>query len=304
MSTRLRTVVLIVAATFVVANACPALAAGPPAGLPGPPPEASSGLPLPPGPGQAPPPQPPGPPSAIGAGASMPGLLSGTASLGRAGFKLRVACRTGGKAAFSVPSFGGSTLASARYKCAKGRATASFVLTKSVVGRIGRSGSVLGRVSFTQGAAKTRASVMVGPRPPAPVFWTSVFGLLCGAPGSNQAQLQAPNFTVTPPTTIDVRPWLAWYSPATGWQWQGTAGPGASRWYRFTATPSGVAEWRTPLGTIDPWLWSPIAVTPGRGTYVIAVFEAVYWYSHPAYVWRFVHSVPGAGTAGDYCAYG
>jgi ribosomal protein L37E len=234
----------------------------------------------------------------------MPGLLSGTASLGRSGVKLRVACRAGGKATFGVPSFGSASLASARYKCAGGRGTASFALSASIVARINRSGSVLGRVSFTQGGALTRASVMVGPRPPAAVFWTSVFGLQCGAPGGFQAVLQAPNFTVTPPTTIDVRPWLAWYTPATGWQWQGTVGPGASRWYRFTATPTGVAEWRTPLGTVEPWLWSPIAVARGRGVYMTAVFEAVYWYTHPAYVWRFAHSVPGTGPLGGFCAYG
>ncbi len=234
----------------------------------------------------------------------MPGLLAGTASLGRAGFKLQLACSAGGKAAFSAPSLGAAAAATARYKCSRGRATASFTLTPGIVQQIKRSGSVLGRVSFTQGGAKASASVMVGPRPPAPVFWTSVFGLQCGSPGSFQAVLQAPNFTVTPPTTIDVRPWLAWYTAATGWQWTGTAGPGASRWYRFTATPVGVAEWRTPLGTISPWLWSPISVAPGRGAYVVAVFEAVYWYSHPAYVWRFAHSIPGVGPFGGLCAYG
>ena len=109
----------------------------------------------------------------------------------------------------------------------------------------------------------------------------------------------APNFTVTPATTIDVRPWLAWYTAATGWQWLGTDGPDASRWYRWTGTPDGVAEWHTPSGAINPWTWGPISISPGQGTYVIAVLEAVYWYSHPVYVWRFAHSYPTS----PYCAY-
>jgi len=215
---------------------------------------------------------------------------------------LRIACDAGGHATLSVPALASGTVAQARYKCAGGRSTVSLPLGKRIAQQITSTGSVLARVAFTQGGATESQSVTVGPRPPSAAYWTSVFGLRCGAPGSNQADLTAPNFTVTPPTTIDVRPWLAWYTGATGWHWLGTEGPNASRWYRWTAAPGGVAEWSTPSG-INPWAWTPITVNPGHGTYVIAVFEAIYWYSHPEYVWEYVHSgvTPYANTT--YCVY-
>ena len=46
--------------------------------------------------------------------------------------------------------------------------------------------------------------------------------------------------------------------------------------------------------------WGPISVSPGQGAYVIAVLEAVYWYSHPVYVWEYAHSYPTS----PYCAFG
>lgn len=292
----------------VAGNAGVASGAGGPPGLPGPPPGAGTGFPLPPPPGQAPPPQPSGTAVAIPPSGSLPGLLSGSAGVGRSGLKLRIACRAGGVARLGAPTVARGTLAEARYKCAGGRSTVSFALTKANVLQINRAGSVVATVKFTQGGASERLAVSVGPRPPAPVFWTSVFGLLCGAPGSNQAQLDAPNFSVTPTTTIDVRPWLASYTPATGWQWLGTGGQNASRWYRWTATPGGVFEWGAPVGPINPWIWAPITIRPG--TNVIALFEAIYWYSHPVYVWRYAHSFPGATSTSTanptstYCAYG
>jgi hypothetical protein len=301
---RLQLAIAAMACAMFACNTGAARGAGGPAGLPGPPPGAGTGFPLPPPPGQAPAPQPSGTTVAIPPSGSLPGLLSGSAGLSRSRLKLRIACRAGGLATLGAAALGRVTPAHARYRCAGGRSTVSFALTKAVVGQINRAGSVTATVTFTQSRAIERLAVNVGPRPPQPVYWTSVFGLVCGAPGSSQAQLQAPNFTVTPSTTIDVRPWLAVYTSATGWQWLGTNGPNASRWYRWTATPSGVAEWRTPSGTIAPWTWSPIAVQPGRGTYVIAVFEAIYWYSHPAYVWRYAHSVPGTNLTSTYCTYG
>jgi hypothetical protein len=276
-----------------------AQAAGGPPTLPGPPPGAGTGFPLPPAPAQPPPPEPSGSPASIPLASSGPGLLSGSAGLSGRRLKLPIACQTGGHAALSLPGVATGTVTQARYKCAGGRGTVSFSLDKGVAGQITRSGSVLAGVTFRQGAATEHLSVMVGPSPAAPQFWTSVFGLQCSSPGSNQANLLAPNFTVTPATTIDVRPWLAWYTAATGWQWLGTNGPDASRWYRWTGTPDGVAEWHTPSGAINPWTWGPISVSPGQGTYVIAVLEAVYWYSHPVYVWRFAHSYPTS----PYCAY-
>ena len=214
--------------------------------------------------------------------------------------KLPIACQAGGQATLSLPGAVTGTVARTRYTCAGGRGTASFTVSKGFAQRVTRSGSVLAGLAFKQGGATEHLSVMVGPRPPAPQFWTSVFGLECNSPGSGEADLLAPNFTVTPTTTIDVRPWLAWYTPFTGWQWLGPQGPNASSWYRWTGTPDGVAEWHTPSGTIDPWTWGPITVSPGHGTYVIAVLEAIYWYSSPVYVWRYAHSYP----ASTYCAFG
>jgi len=303
----LRAAAPILSGLLLAAGAGSALAASGPAGLPGPPPGAGTGFPLPPPPGQAPSAQLPGAAVSLPAPSSLPGLLAGSAAVKGTKVSLRIACHARGRAAFSAPGVPGA-ISAVRYKCVRGRSIVVFPLRKSAVQQITRSGSVIATVRFTQTTGSERLSVAVGPRPPAPVDWTSVFGLLCGAPGTNQAQLDAPNFTVTPATTIDVRPWLASYTTANGWQWLGTAGLNASRWYRWTATPGGVAEWGAPTGPINPWTWGPITVRPG--THVIALLEAVYWYSHPVYVWRYAHSFPGATSTStanptsDYCAYG
>jgi hypothetical protein len=175
-------------------------------------------------------------------------------------------------------------------------------LSKAAALKIKGSGSVLARLTFIHGALVEHLSLALGPHKPVAGAWTSVFGLECGTPGSDIAQLLAPNFSDTTATTIDVRPWLAWYTSATGWQWLGTAGPDRSNWYRWTATPSGVAEWQQ-AGTITPWTWAPIGVTSGHGTYVVAVFEAMFWYSNPADVWSYARSEPNATTTTTYCAY-
>jgi hypothetical protein len=271
-----------------------------PAGLPGPPPTAGQGFPLPPPPGQGPPGQPLGPPVTLPYATSRPGLLSGYAPLRGNRIKLQIACGSGGRAGLSVPAVTSRTLASSRYKCSGRRGTLAFTLAKPVAREIGRAGNVLARIAFKTG----RVSLTVGPRVPATDVWTSFYGLRCNTPTPAQGQLTAPNFTATPRAiTIDVRPWLVWYTSATGWQWLGTGGPGVSRWYRWTATPNGVAEWQPPSRPISPWMWSPITVSPGRGTYVVAVFEAIYWYSRPAYVWRYARSGPSAQTNTTYCAY-
>jgi hypothetical protein len=51
--------------------------------------------------------------------------------------------------------------------------------------------------------------------------------------------------------------------------------------------------------TIDvrPWpTWAPVSITPGHDTYLVAVFEAIYWYSNPTYVWQNARSGPNAQT--------
>lgn len=290
---------LVVGAAFAANVGLASATSGPP-GLPGPPPGAGAGFPLPPAPGEASPPQPSGSPATLPFATSGPGLLSRSAGLTGSKLKLKIACKTGGHAALTLPALRSSAVAQSRYRCAAGRSTVSFALEKPVAQQIARSGSVIAGVAFRQGGRTERSSVLVGPRPAAPEYWTSVFGLDCGTPAATQAELLAPNFTVTPVTTIDVRPWLAWYTAATGWQWLGTQGPNASRWYRWTGTPDGVAEWHTPSGTVNPWTWGPITVAPGHGTYVIAVLETIYWYSHPVYVWAYAHSYPTS----PYCAFG
>jgi hypothetical protein len=280
----------------------PALAAGVPSGGPGPPPGAGSGIPLPPPSGQGPPAEPNGPASTIPTPASGPGLLSGFASVSGTSLRVPIACGAGGSAALSVAAISRGTLAQAQYRCSRGRSTVRFVLPKATATKIASRVDLLASLTFKQGATREQLSLALQESSAAAGSWTSVYGLNCSTAGRYAGQLVAPNFTDTPATTVDVRPWLAWYSSSTGWQWLGTQGPARSAWYRWTATPAGVAEWQT-AGTISPWTWGPISVAPGHGTYVIAVLEAIYWYSHPTYVWRYARSVPSSGVVASYCAY-
>jgi hypothetical protein len=283
----------------IVATGGPAWAAGPAPGLPGPPPGAGTGLPFPPAPGQAPPGQMSLPATSITGAAYGPGLLSGYTAVSGNGLPVPIACQGNGTARLSAA---GVTVKTA-YKCSAGRGTIRFALTRSQARGIARSNDLIGALTLTQEGRTERLSLSLGRSAPAPLFWTSAFGLLCNSGPSLSAQLVAPNFSSEPaPTTIDVRPWLAWYTSATGWQWLGARGPGSSTWYRWTATPTGVAEWQQPTG-INPWTWGPIAIVPGHGTYVIAVLEAVYWYSHPTTVWEYARSEPSPSTMTTYCAY-
>ena len=273
-----------------------------PPGLPGPPPSAGSGFPLPPPPGQAPGVEPAGPPTSIPAEVAGPGLLNGIVTVRGTGVALQIACRAGGRVVLSAPTVANGTLAQARYRCSRSRAVVHLWLQSAAARQIARMGQALAAVRFVQAGMTELLSVTLAVRPQAASYWTSDFGLRCDS-ANYQAQLLAPNFSDTLPTTIDVRPWLAWYTAATGWQWLGTAGVNASRWDRWTATPSGVAEWQTPGGGVTPWTWSPISVTAGDGIYVIAVFEAIYWYSRPEYVWGYARSGGGGDAITTYCAY-
>jgi hypothetical protein len=273
--------------------ASPALAAAPP-GLPGPPPGTGTGFPLPPGPGQGPPPQASLPAASITGTAYGPGLLSGYAAVSGRRLPVKIACQGKGKAQLHAAG----VAVKAIYRCAGGRSTIGFALTGSQARQLA-SGQTIGSLTLTQGAATESLSLWLGRSAPAPAYWTSFYGLGCG---SNSAELTAPNFSDTTTTTVDVRPWIAWYTPAAGWQWLGVRGPDASAWYQWTATPTGVAEWQQPTGT-SPWTWGPIAVTPGHGTYVIAAFEAIYWYSHPSTVWEYARSGPNPSTITTYCVY-
>ena len=216
---------------------------------------------------------------------------------------LRLACMAGGRITLSAPTIGNGVLTADRYRCSEHRAVARLSLSKDAARQIARVRQALGTVTLSDRSTVERLSVTLtsGPQP-TPSFWTSVFGLRCNAPGY-QGQLIAPNFSDSVPTTIDVRPWLAWYTNAGGWHWLGTVGVNRSQWYEWTATPSGVAEWQTPGGAITPWTWSPLSVTPGNGTYVVAVFEAIYWYGHPEYVWSYARSIEDGDAITTYCSY-
>ena len=261
-------------------------------GLPGPPPGAASGLPLPPVPGASPTPTADAPTVAITGSSSTPGLRSGFATVTNGRLGLTVTCTRTATATLRD----GSVKVKAPATCRHRQAAVRFALTPAQARTVtGGGGSIA-----TLALAGARLSVAVSATAPVPSFWTSTFGLDCTAGGPTTALLSAPNFTVTPTTTVDVRPWLAWYTPATGWQWLGLRGPGRSSWLPLTATPTGVFEWQSG-GVTTPWTWGPIQVAGGHATRLIAVFEAVYWYSHPVYVWRYAHGQPGSTSAA--CGY-
>jgi hypothetical protein len=292
--------VLVSAAVSLGLSAAPALAAGgPPAGLPGPPPGVGQGLPLPPPPGQAPPAQSNQPATTITGTAYGPGLLSPNSAVSGRKLPVKIACQRNGRARLQAGSVGVKTT----YKCAGGRSTVQFPLTRSQASALAHSSNLVGSLTLQQGATTAHLSLTLGPSAPPANFWISAFGLSCpGGGGSGSANLLAPNFSADHPTTIDVRPWLAWYTAGTGWQWLGTRGPDQSAWYRWTAAPNGVAEWQQP-NSVTPWTWGPINVAPGHGTYLISVFEAIYWYSHPTDVWEYVHSEPSSSSTTTYCVY-
>lgn len=275
----------------------------PPSSLPGPPPGAQSGFQLPPPPGQAPTGEASGPAVTLPSQVSGPALLSGSADLRGTRFAVPITCQTGGRVNVTARAAGTGILASASYVCRNRRATARFSLTKEAAKRIARLGSAIAQLAFTQGKATTqRLSLIVAGSPRAPTYWSDG-GLRCNPSVSYEGELVGPNFRVMPPTTIDVRPWLAWYTSANGWRWLGVRGTNVSRWYRWTATPDGVAEWMTPIGTISPWMWTPIRVPPGQDTYAVGVFEVIYWYSRPVYVWRYALSSPSLNVTTTYCSY-
>lgn len=193
-------------------------------------------------------------------------------------------------------------LTRAKYACRNRRASPQLRLRRADARRLAALGPTLAGVALGQGSETARLSLTLQTTAVPPSYWSDG-GLECSLLASYRPYLVAPDFTVTPPVVIDVRPWVAWYAPRTGWRWLGTTGVNASHWYRWTATPSGVLQWRTPAGAINPWTWAPISVHPGQDTYAIGVFEIVYRYAHPSYVWRYAPSSPGLNARTTYCKY-
>jgi hypothetical protein len=242
-----------------------------------------------------------GPAATIPTRVGGPGLLSGIVRLSGRNFTLAIACRTDGRASVTAAAIRSGTLARAEYSCKKGQANAALTLSARDARRLAGLGSTVASATLGRGSVTAKYSLTLETRAIAPSFW-SAGGLECSLLGANQPYLVAPDFTVTPAAVIDMRPWIAFYTPANGWRWLGTAGVNRSTWYRWTATSAGVMQWTTPTGALNPWTWGPIDVHPGQHTYAIGVFELIYWYAHPRYVWRYAYSQPSLSSgAATYC---
>jgi hypothetical protein len=270
--------------------------------LPGPPPQVGAGFPAPPAPGTVPVAGPAGPSSSIPTRVGGPGLLSGTARLSGRHLTLAIACRTNGRASVAAAAIHPGTLARAGYSCRKGHASAALTISAASAHRLTGLGSALARVTLGRGRATAQYSLTLESGTIAPSFWSDG-GLECSLLGTDEPYLVAPDFTVTPAAVIDMRPWIAFYTAANGWRWLGTAGLNRSTWYRWTATSAGVMQWMTPTGALNPWTWAPINVHPGQRTYAVGVFELIYWYAHPRYVWRYAYSQLSPSSSGTYCRY-
>lgn len=274
-----------------------------PPSLPGPPPGAGTGFPAAPAPGTVPVAGPGGPATTIRGSTNLPGLLDGTVVVPRSGqFTLQLACSADGGVAVAAPGLASGRIASGRYACRGHRASLRFRLRGAAVKRLDALGSVLAQATLGRGRLTSSVSLTLRARSAAAGFWTDG-GLECDLLGFNESYIAAPNFTVRPPAIIDVRPWVAVFTSRSGWQWVGTLGPGHSAWYRWTATPSGVQEWYTPAGALNPWTWAPIAVRPAGATYAIGAFEIVYRYTHPVYQWRYIPSYASSSPASAFCRY-
>lgn len=275
---------------------------GPPPGLPGPPPGAGSGFPAPPAAGVVPLAGAVGPPASLPTGVSGPALLSGTARVHGLRFALSIACASGGRATVTASPIRPGVVARARYACRNQRASVELSLRRADARRLATVGPTLASVTLGQGRTTTRLSLTLQSTPKAPNYWSDG-GLECSLLGTYEPYLVAPNFTDTPSAVVDVRPWVAWYTARHGWRWLGTAGANASTWYRWTATPSGVQQWKTPAGAINPWTWAPIHVHAGQHMYMIGAFEIVYWYAHPRYAWSYALSHGRGNALTSYCSY-
>jgi hypothetical protein len=242
-----------------------------------------------------------GPASSLPTNFPGPGLKGGFVLVHGRALTLTIACRTGGQVSLTASALGSGVLARGAYACRARQGSAQLSLRPAAAHRLVTLGSTVARVALGAGTAE-RFSITLEARPAAPSYWSNG-GVECSLLGPYQPYLVAPNFTVTPPVIIDVRPWVAWYTPANGWRWLGTNGVNNSSWYRWWATPSGVDTWMTPAGALNPWTWAPIGVRPGQQTYMIGAFELIYWYAHPRYVWAYARSRLNASALGTYCMF-
>jgi hypothetical protein len=300
------TLALTAVAAIAVIGSAPATAAtgltGPPIGLPGPPPLAMTDYPTPPVVGSVPPAGPAGPPATVPAKVGGPGLLSGIVRAQGRQVTLQIACSGNGSAAVSAAAVAKGALARGSYTCANHRASVQLKLSAAAAHELGLLKSTLGHVTLGKGGATAQYAITLESRATAPPRWSDG-GLVCNFYGPDSPMVSAPNFTVQPPAIIDIRPWVAFYTADNGWRWLGTAGLNKSLWYRGTATPTGVTQWRTPGGALNRFTWAPITIRPGANTYAVGVFEVVYWYTHMRYVWEYTSSLMANGAKSPYCAY-
>jgi hypothetical protein len=294
-------------ALVLAATALPATAAAQaPPGPPGPPP--GNGTDLPASPGTAQPFVPPGAVAAI-PDTSGPGLLTGDAvALNRArrSFSLQLACQGNGSIKVRAKRVAAGDVATARYRCTQGRATARFTTTRKIAKRVTsrRTAAATAIVSqagkpsrlyFNLTAGKTSAQNKG--------FWTD------GHLDCTQGYLVEPDFTTKSPIPISTRGWVAWYTPAAGWHWLGNIGEDAGRWNAWTASVSGVTQFHPDGAVIPvPWTMGPIAVPAGRGIYAVGVYEIVYWVGGRAeHQWQYVNAgttgAVAAGAPNQYCVY-
>ncbi len=290
---------LIMGCVTAAAMAWPAGAVAQQPALPGPPPGAGVDLPGPPR--AVPPAAPATTPVTIDPRMPGPALLSNVATLDRSSRRvsLGLSCQATGRIALAARELRRGTLASARYVCRNGHAKVGLRLSVKDAKRLGSRRVVLAATTVRQGASTTRLSLTLRSRAGARVkpggFWSDG-QLQCSSDGQAQGYLIAPNWTATPSTSISTRPWLAWHTAATGWHWVGSRGPGASKWYDWTATPQGIAQWLQPTGvpgqsSAQPWSFGPITIPAGSDVTVVGVFEAVYWWrGRPTWLWNYVRA--------------
>jgi len=270
--------------------------------LPGPPPTAGLDFPAAPAPGTVPTPGPLGPAASLPTKIGGAGLRSGFVLVSGRELTLAIACSSGGRVSLSASALGPGVLARGSYSCRDRQGSAQMSLAPAAASRLAALRSTIGRVALGFGNAE-RFSVTLETRPTAPIDWSSG-GMECSVLAPYEAYLVAPDFTVTPPAIIDVRPWVAWYTSANGWRWLGTTGVNQSSWYRWYATPGGTATWVTPNGALNPWTWAPVRVRAGLQIHAIAVFELIYWYAHPRYIWGYTPAQPTASApTSTYCLF-
>lgn len=203
--------------------------------LPGPPPTAGLDFPAAPAPGTVPAPGPLGPAASLPTKIGGAGLRSGFVLVHGRQLTLAIACRTGGRVSLSASALGSGVLARGSYSCSDRQGSTQISLAPAAARRLAALKSTIGRVALGFGNGE-QFSVTLETRPTAPIDWSSG-GMECSLLAPYDAYLVAPNFTVTPPAIIDVRPWVAWYTSANGWRWLGTIGVNRSSWYRWYATP-------------------------------------------------------------------